>query len=48
MQLTQNLKTKLTAAYGMQPWKLALIPNTAWQVGAYGQEGGGVEWTGNY
>ena len=47
INLIQNQKTKLAAAYGTQPWKLGWIPNTAGQVGAYGQEEGGVEWTGN-
>ena len=31
-KLIKNMKTKLAAAYGMQPWKLSLIPNTAEQV----------------
>ena len=43
INLIQNMKTKLTAAYLMWLWKLGLIPNTSLQVGAYGPEEGGVE-----
>ena len=48
INLMQNMKTKLTAAYVRQLWKLSLIPTAAWQMGACGQEEGGVEWIENY
>ena len=43
-KLIQNIKTKLAAAYGTQPWKLGLIPNKHGKWGLMAKKR--VGWTG--